>query len=58
MFDFFRKFDLYAEPIGIKYHGKRSFKTLFGGLISIMAILVVLAYAAVQVERLVMRDRP
>ena len=53
-----KSFDSYGVPITVNYRGNDSYKTAFGAILSIIAGIVVLAYAAVQSEQLVLRNGP
>ena len=53
-----KSFDSYGVPITVNYRGNDTYRTAFGAILSIMAGIVVLAYAAVQSEQLVLRNGP
>lgn len=40
----FRKLDLYAMPVTLRYKGEKKFYTNFGALTSVIIILLMVAY--------------
>ena len=42
--DVYRKFDIYAQPITLRYKGQKKFYTNWGAATSIFLILVIFAY--------------
>ena len=50
MASFFKSCDSYGVPVNVLYKGEDKYQTLCGSFITILAALVVLAYAAVQAE--------
>ena len=53
-----KSFDNYGEPIGVNYKGEERYKTILGAILSICALLLVLAYAGVNGQVLLTRDKP
>ena len=49
------RLDLFAKQIKLNYKGKESFKTLFGGLLSLMIFITILLYAAFLVNQMIQR---
>ena len=43
----FRRLDMFGKPIAVKYQGSDTYRTTLGGCLSLMAFLVVVAYAIV-----------
>ena len=50
--------DKFGEPITVKYEGEGDYKTQGGACISIFLSLVVLAFAFVSAEQLILRRDP
>ena len=53
---FFRKFDLFGQPVGLNFRGKASYQTTFGAAVSVISILLVLFYAIFSLEKLYSPD--
>ena len=44
--------DIYGVPVGLKYRGETTFKTKFGAVMSLITIILVIAYAGVRSEKM------
>ena len=53
-----KRCDRYGEPITVKYQGERDYRTLCGACMSVAVALIVLFFAFVQGQRLVLREDP
>ena len=53
MFNFIRGQDLFATPVQISYKGSRAFRTILGGMCSILFIAVVTIFFVVDVHELI-----
>ena len=56
--NFLRSWDKYGQPISVNYKGEDAFRTPIGGLITILAYCLVIAYSVVKGEQLVSRANP
>ena len=56
MLNYLLSFDSYGEPIKVNYKGNSSYQTIVGAILSILASLLILAYALVQLEMLISRS--
>ena len=45
----FRKIDLYGHPITLKYQKSSTYKTIFGGVVTLISGIVITAFFALQV---------
>ena len=50
--------DLFGGSIGVNYKGEDTYKTICGGIISLLAAIFVAFYAVVQAEKLITRSSP
>jgi hypothetical protein len=46
----FRKLDLYAMPVTLRYKGEKKFYTNFGALTSVIIILLMVAYIWTEIK--------
>ena len=53
MLNFIRGRDLFATPVQISYKGSRAFRTVLGGICSILFIAVVAIFFVVDVHKLI-----
>ena len=53
-----KSFDRFGEPITVNYQGEGDFKTIGGACISILVSLLVLVFAFVSAEQLILRRDP
>jgi hypothetical protein len=44
-YNWMKSFDSYGEPIGLKYEGEDTFKTLPGGIMSILLLIIMVFYS-------------
>lgn len=53
-----KSFDIFGEPVGVNYKGDTAFKTCGGALFTVVIYLIVLVFAGVKCQTLVMRMNP
>ena len=53
MLKFFRSLDIYGHPIGVKYKGDTSYKTLLGSLFSLCTTSILLFFAVARMIEMV-----
>jgi|APCry1669189241_1035207.scaffolds.fasta_scaffold20161_3 hypothetical protein len=51
-----KKIDIYGREITLTYGGERKFKTEVGGVISLISIFIVLAFALSQIKKIALND--
>ena len=56
MKSFLRFFDIYAEPINFTYKNKRSYRTVLGGLITLISVMAVFAYFGTLLAKMFARE--
>ncbi|CDW82658.1 UNKNOWN [Stylonychia lemnae] len=52
-----RPMDIYAKPIQLTYQGKESFKSTFGGIVSLIVILSLLSVSAYKVNDMILKKQ-
>ena len=52
----FRKFDIYAMPIALRYKGEKKFYTNFGAIVSLFLIVFMVAYTTYAITALSSQD--
>ena len=57
-FRFFKQFDQYAQKLEVNLAGKSSQHSTFGGLVSLISYILVLAYGCFLFKRLALRIDP
>jgi hypothetical protein len=55
---FLKQFDRYAQRLEINLAGKSSQQSTFGGLVSLLSYILVLAYGSFLFRRLILRGDP
>jgi hypothetical protein len=55
---FIKRFDQYAQRLEINLAGKSSQQSTFGGLVSLLSYIIVLAYGCFLSKRLILRGDP
>jgi hypothetical protein len=51
-----KKVDIYGEPISLKYNNAKTYKTAFGGFITVTFILGMLAYFIVLLMKIIHKE--
>jgi hypothetical protein len=54
----FKEVDLYGEKVSLTYKGEQSFKTMPGAIVSVIVILVILAFSIYRCFAFVNRSDP
>lgn len=57
-FGFWSNLDFFAEPIAFMYKGKRSNPSVIGGIVSLIVILLLVAYFVYLLLEMIMREHP
>jgi len=53
---FLRKLDIYGKPIQLTFKGKESFKTTFGGTVSLILLLLLLSVAGYKLNDMIYKN--
>jgi hypothetical protein len=51
-----KKFDNYGVPVSLNFKGKETFKTVPGGILSILVMLIIAVFSLLKFKRLIQRE--
>ena len=54
---FLKNFDIYAKPITMTYRGKEKFRSMFGGIISVIILMVIVFIFSYKMKEMVNRTK-
>jgi hypothetical protein len=54
---FLKNLDIYAKPISMTYKGNEKFRSKFGGLISLMILLVIIFIFSYKMSEMIRRSK-
>ena len=50
--------DSFGAPVSVNYKGEQTHKSIFGGMVTIMATLIILVFFVTRMDKMVNRDNP
>ena len=53
-----RSVDMFGKKIELNYSGQQSFKTKYGAITTIIAVLLMLGFTTIKMKKLVLRENP
>lgn len=53
-----KQIDLYGEPVGVNHEGQSTFRTGFGGIMTIFIFSLLLSYSTIKVKKLLLHEQP
>jgi len=54
---FFKMFDIYAKPITMTYRGREKFRSVFGGMISLLIVAFIFCIFGYKVRDMINRSQ-